>query len=453
MRCSPNPSDGRDRGRVYRRCGCRDDHRRQLGTRCPRLATDPHHGSWAFAVDTPPVDGRRHTVRRAGFPDEIDARTALRHFNEGLALCVITDPRQRTSDYLRDWLTERELHLKPTTMARYRAYVEQDLIPALGQIPLDDLTRQHLRAFVTDQLRRGRGKVTVHRIMATLSSALGSAVTGERLARNPAKPPLLPRPASAPRHLWTEEQTARFLRFTHVTDPLYADLAELMIGSGIRKGEALALHWDDVHLPERVFFVRSTLSVVDNNQVLLTSPKTKGSRMWVALSDRVVDALEDRAGTRAFGQITPAGGYVFHRHGRPLHPKSVLDRFHLLCDKAGVPRIALHDLRHLTASFATAAGVPLPVISKTLRHRTLSTSANIYTDLTFLAARAAVDAVAWILDNADRAALGRPTCRARRPWHQNPRPHRQQPAHQRSRTEEPSAAWPMWPGDHHATTS
>ncbi|MEV7939323.1 hypothetical protein AB0O82_24730 [Kitasatospora sp. NPDC088264] len=91
-----------------------------------------------------------------------------------------------------------------------------------------------------------------------------------------------------------------------------------------------------------------------------------------------------------------------------LHPKTALDRFHLLCDKAGVPRIALHDLRHLTADLATAAGVPLTVASKTLRHRTLSTSANIYTDLTFLAARAAVDAVASVLNDADRAAVDRP---------------------------------------------
>ncbi|MGW2548030.1 tyrosine-type recombinase/integrase, partial [Kitasatospora sp. NPDC001574] len=406
----------------------------------------------ALVLDGAP-DSHRRTIRLAGFPDELDARTALRRFNQSLALCVITDPRQRTADYLRDWLEEKELRLKPTTMARYRAYVEQDLIPALGTIPIIDLTRQHLTAYVTTQLRKGRGKVTVHRIMATLSSALSSAVHDGRLTRNAAKPPLLPRPASAPRRLWTEEQTARFLRFTHLTDPLYADLAELMIGTGIRKGEALALHWDDIHLPERVLFVRATLSVVDNNQLLLTTPKTKSSKAWVALSDRVVDTLEDRAGTRAFGQITPAGGYVFHRHGRPLHPKNVLYRFHLLCDKAGVPRIALHDLRHLTASFAAAAGVPLPVISKTLRHRTLSTSANIYTDLTFLAARAAVDAVAWILDNADRAALGRPTCRARRPWHQNPRPHRQLPAHQQARTAEPTTPWPMWPGDHRATTS
>ncbi|MFD7826481.1 hypothetical protein [Kitasatospora sp. NPDC059803] len=56
--------------------------------------------------------------------------------------------------------------------------------------------------------------------------------------------------------------------------------------------------------------------------------------------------------------------------------------------------IALHDLHHLAASFALAAGVPLPVISKTLRHRTLSTTANIY---------------------ADHTVLGHPVCRAQRP--------------------------------------
>ncbi|WP_441248147.1 hypothetical protein [Kitasatospora sp. McL0602] len=70
-----------------------------------------------------------------------------------------------------------------------------------------------------------------------------------------------------------------------------------------------------------------------------------------------------------------------------------------------------------------------------------------------LAARAAVDAVAWTLANADRVLLGRPTCRANRPWRQHPRPHRQLPAYQQTRTDEPSTSWPMWPGDHHATTS
>ncbi|WP_457034071.1 tyrosine-type recombinase/integrase, partial [Kitasatospora sp. P5_F3] len=95
-----------------------------------------------------------------------------------------------------------------------------------------------------------------------------------------------------------------------------------------------------------------------------------------------------------------SGGYVFHRHGRPLHPKNVLDHFHRLCDKAGVPRIALHDLRHLTASFAPAASVPLPVISKTLRHATLATTINLYGHLFKDSADEAVLALADALDRA-----------------------------------------------------
>ncbi|MDH6134116.1 hypothetical protein P3T37_003518 [Kitasatospora sp. MAA4] len=81
-----------DRGRVYRRCGCRDDQRKQLGTRCPHLTADPDHGTWAFAADAPSTDGTRHTVRRSGFPDEIEARTALRHFDQGLDAGFTADP-------------------------------------------------------------------------------------------------------------------------------------------------------------------------------------------------------------------------------------------------------------------------------------------------------------------------------------------------------------------------
>ncbi|WP_406111562.1 tyrosine-type recombinase/integrase [Streptomyces sp. NBC_01003] len=56
----------------------------------------------------------------------------------------------------------------------------------------------------------------------------------------------------------------------------------------------------------------------------------------------------------------------------------VLDRLHRLSDEAGVPRITVHDLRHLAATITITAGVPLTVVSKTLRHSTLSTTANLY---------------------------------------------------------------------------
>ncbi|MEU5613778.1 hypothetical protein AB0H03_34590 [Streptomyces sparsogenes] len=180
-----------DRGRVYRRCGCRDTNRHQLGTHCPRLATDSDHGSWTFAVDLPSPDHKRTTIRRSGFPTQDAARSALRRMLEGEATA---DPNQTVADYLTTWLDAKAYVLKPTTVARYRDYVTHDLIPALGALKLDELGHRHIAAYAHTQLQAGRGAVTVYRCLATLSSALGDAVRQHRLAHNPARPPSSPAP-------------------------------------------------------------------------------------------------------------------------------------------------------------------------------------------------------------------------------------------------------------------
>lgn len=68
----PNPN----RDRVYRHCGCRNEHGRQLGARCPQLA-NRCHGNWAFAVDMPSLDRGRTTMRRDGYDTRSEARAAL----------------------------------------------------------------------------------------------------------------------------------------------------------------------------------------------------------------------------------------------------------------------------------------------------------------------------------------------------------------------------------------
>ncbi|MDT0449210.1 tyrosine-type recombinase/integrase [Streptomyces hesseae] len=316
----------------------------------------------------------------------------------------LADPNQTVADYLTAWLQAKAMTLKPTTVVRYHAYVVDDLVPALGKIKLDDLGYGHIAAFVRAQFACGRGPVTVHRILATLSSALGEAVRHHRLDHNPARPTIIPRPAAAERHIWTLEETAVFLRYCHTADPLMADLVEILIGTGIRKGEALALRWDDVHLDKRVLYIHTTLSAIDNNRLVITTPKTRSSRSWVAISDRVATALQRRRRARCPSTAEGLeGDFVFHRpDGRPIHPEYALNRFHLLSREADVSRTTIHDLRHLSATISINAGVPLTVVSKTLRHSTLSTTANIYSHLTTQAAREAVDAIDKTLTRADR---------------------------------------------------
>ncbi|MGA5817793.1 tyrosine-type recombinase/integrase [Kitasatospora sp. NPDC094028] len=394
-------------GRVYRRCGCRDEQRHQLGTHCPRLATDPTHGTWTFALDLPSAEPGRHnhTVRRGGFPTQDEARTALHGYLTARALGISADPNQTVADYLLQWLQAKKLQLKPTTWVRYRDYVHNDLIPALGTIRLDDLAYEHIRHFALAQLAAGRGRPTVWHVLATLSSALGDGVTTHRLTVNVGRPTIIPRPTADERTTWTPAEAIRFLRHCRTVDPDFADLIEVLIGTGLRKGEALGLHWDDIHLDTHTLYVHWTLSAIDNNKLVLTTPKTRKSRDWVALSPRVHKVLARRkAQLRSVaGARPPGGGFVFHRDdGRPLHPEYVLNHFHYLARQAGVPRTNVHDLRHLAATLALTNGVELTIVSKTLRHSTISTTANIYGHLTKPAALEAVNAIAEQLDHAEK---------------------------------------------------
>ncbi|MEF9886547.1 tyrosine-type recombinase/integrase [Streptomyces sp. P9-A4] len=135
--------------------------------------------------------------------------------------------------------------------------------------------------------------------------------------------------------------------------------------------------------------------------------------------------------------------------GRPLRPPLVLDRLHRLSEETGAPWVTVHDLRHLAATITIIAGVPLTVVSKTLRHSTPSTTANRYSHFSQQAAHQAVD---HILSGAEQTVgrTGRPT------WLRPPRDriHRLREALHRIRSPAPPAAntWANQPRPGRATT-
>ncbi|MCX5381470.1 hypothetical protein [Streptomyces sp. NBC_00091] len=151
----------------------------------------------------PPPGGDSHAYHRRARPHlpkvQLPRRLALlRRFLEGEADGFNAGPNQSVANYLTAWLAAKALVLKPTTMARYRDYVHNDLVPAFGTLKLDELGHRHIAAFVTSELAAGRGQTTPYRCLATLSSALGDAFRQHRLAHNPASPPALHRPPSPP---------------------------------------------------------------------------------------------------------------------------------------------------------------------------------------------------------------------------------------------------------------
>ncbi|QLH20695.1 tyrosine recombinase XerC [Streptomyces sp. Rer75] len=261
---SPSP----ERGRLYRRCGCRRPDGRQYGASCPQLNDGSRHGSWAFAVDLPSADGKRRPLCRSGFATRKAAETALERALESERTGLECSHDVTLAAFLAEWLRIKEKTLKPTTFARYRDHVHADLIPSFGQLALTDLRARHTTAWSEAELARGRGYTAVYRSGATFSSALGHAVRTRLIPANPYV--LLPRPVAPERICWNPTQAAAFLRHNHAhyRDQI-ADLFELLLGTGMRRGEGLGLHWTDVHLAERMLLVRWSLTAVNNNRLYL----------------------------------------------------------------------------------------------------------------------------------------------------------------------------------------
>ncbi|PWW60217.1 site-specific recombinase XerD [Actinokineospora spheciospongiae] len=334
-------------------------------------------------------------MRRGGFATRRDAESALGKVLEYERSGLHVDDRETVAEYLRRWLQVKALELKPTTMAGYEDYVAKDLVPALGALRLEELSHRHIALYIRDQLGRDRGATTLRRCVATLSSALGDAVRQHRLSHNPARYATVPRSPKYEPVCWTPAEAARFLRYCADQGDRLTNLFEVLVGTGLRKGEALALHWEDVNLDDGVLLVRHTLSNINNTTPVFTAPKTKSSHAWVCLSPRVTAAFRDQA-TRQ-----PGRDLVFTReNGQPLRPEYVLRHFHALTAETGLPRIRVHDLRHFAATTMISANVPLAMVSKTLRHSTVSTTTQVYTHLLLPAAQQAVGAIADALDNA-----------------------------------------------------
>ncbi|MEV7939317.1 site-specific integrase [Kitasatospora sp. NPDC088264] len=257
---------------------------------------------------------------------------------------VYEDRRVTVASFLRQWLAAQKEELAPNTYAGYEACVERDLIPAFGHYRLPDLRPKHIERWIAAQRKAKRGKVTIYRIVSTLRNALNHAVRSWGLRYNPAKHSVPPRPRAEERTCWTPDEAAAFLRHgaERYADRL-TDLFEVMLGTGMRRSEVLALHWSDVHLVDRKLFVRWTLAAIDNGKIHLREPKTEASRAWISLSPRVMAALHRQAALQMSAH--PDGrldGLVFAKpDGLPLRPQWVLDQLRKRTAELDLPRIGL----------------------------------------------------------------------------------------------------------------
>lgn len=261
----------------------------------------------------------------------------------------------------------------------------------LGAKPLSAITRGDI-ARVVNKLSSEKSDKTVRNAFGVLSSCFKVAVRDGMLTASPSAGIRLPRRTD---HQATEMRFLTHAEWGELEQQLprhYVPLFTMLVGTGMRWGEAEALTVSDVVLDAPSGPVVRISKAAKWNASKATREvgptKTRRSRRTVTLPPEVVDAITpllDRSGReRLF--LAPRGGELRHR--------TVYDEWKAAVQRAGLdPQPRIHDLRHTHVAWLVAASIPLPVIQARLGHEHISTTIDRYghllPDLQVAAAQAA----------------------------------------------------------------
>jgi len=339
-----------------------------------RRKTDGTWSRWYAVIDGPKaLDGRRKQITRA-FDTQREAHAWLASRAAGGAE---EETALSLDAWLQIWLADQPF-TKPSTLATYRCHVERHLTPTLGDLPLTALSRGDIDGFVRELSERNLSAATVHRVVATLRSALGAAVRDGKIDSNPVAGVRLPSVPARSHCVWTPQQAQVFL--ASCPPNAIGVLFRLALVTGMRRGELLGLTWAHVDLPAGELLVRASRVAVGGD-VVTGSPKSRFGVRRIYLDHHTCEALHTWCWSQA-RCIGPNDGLVFtHATGEPFQPWWVSRAFDRRIEELALPRIRFHDLRHTSATIGLASGESLKEVSSRLGHADIAITANVYGDV------------------------------------------------------------------------
>lgn len=335
------------------------------------------------------------------------------------------DPHKVTvGEWVIRWLEEHKKgSLRRKTWDGYMDMARNHIIPEIGHVPLMQLQTSDLQRLYNAKRESGRldgrgglSSRTIHMMHQVINGALKQALKERLVNHNPAEAVTLPplryreiRPLSA-------EDVARFLAAAR-GDRLYAAFL-LDLGTGLRRGELLALKWQDVDFGSGVITVRRSLGRErieggpTKTALVFREPKTEKSRRTVAVPPEVLKELRNHRARQneeklLFGPAYQDNGLVFcTEDGRPLDPDNFGKRHARLLKKAGIPHTGLHNLRHTFATLLLRAGEHPKVVQDMLGHTRISTTLDIYSHTDPELMRRAADRLNEFLKPKEKPSTG-----------------------------------------------
>jgi integrase len=296
---------------------------------------------------------------------------------------LTTGSKQALKHYLEHWLENvHKPKIRISTYVGYRLMLDKHIIPELGNTAVQRLTPQQVEALYAHKLKEGLTPGSVRNIHTVLHKALSHAVRTNLIARNVCDAVEVPRFKRSEMKPLTKEQAQLLLETAK--EHRLETLLLVAITTGMRRGELLGLKWQDIDFDERSLQVRRTVSLISRYGYVENEPKTSRGRRKITLPEVLVESLKQHR-TRQLEARLKAGtpwqdrNLVFcNTHGDYIDPNYLLYMFDKLLDKAGLPHMRFHNLRHSAATFLLVMGVHVKIVQELLGHSSISMTLDTY---------------------------------------------------------------------------
>ena len=306
------------------------------------------------------------------------------------------------AQWMEEWFENVcKIKVRPSSHQTYRGYIDNHIAPNIGKIPLETLSTMDLQKLYRRMMSNGRverieaehqpkglSAKTVRNINQIISSAMDFAVAQKIITENPCKNVSLPKLEHNEMNTIPAEQLQAFLteaKATGVYEMYYTDLA-----TGLRRGELLGLKWSDIDWKNGIIKVRRQVARIDG-KIVEAPLKTKNSYRAVSISPQAIEVLKMQKAKTNDTYVFPSP------NGGPISPDSVNNMLKRVLERAGIPKVRFHDLRHTFATIALQNGVDIKTVSGMLGHFSAGFTLDTYAHVTTSAQKEAAQAMGDVL--------------------------------------------------------
>jgi integrase len=366
--------------------------------------------------------GKRLFKYHPGHAEKSDAEEALAVLLVDRHRGVYAEPRKITFGSFVELIWSPTLDVRPSTATSYLRNLKLHVIPAIGHVRLQAVDAPMLNRLYQELATSGRKDAkdgglsprTVRYIATIIHRVLRDALAWQYVVRNvgdSAKPPSArqAREATPEMATWSGAQLGTFLAWAK--DDRYGPAFAFLATTGMRRGEALGLTWEDCDLETGTVAIRRARIAVNHEAV--TGSTKSGRAREIELDSMTLSILRQQRSRQAQERLLVGPGYssedlVFCLpDGRGFHPERFsreFDRkqatYNRLHPKSALPRLRLHDLRHTWATLALTASEHPKVVAERLGHSSTNVTLNTYSHVTkAMASKAAENVAAMIFGN------------------------------------------------------